>query len=138
MRFNPLLSDLSARITTYTIEIRCRLFGSRRSARSNSSAGAWCRAGRRAKTEVFKIPFYFTQADRELLSFVVYMSTGSDRNSPSTALRSIITDANETMSKLHDWKPVILLLNEVDEWLNPERQDIAAYSSCYITISMAR
>ncbi|MGF1669342.1 MAG: SOS response-associated peptidase [Balneolaceae bacterium] len=76
------------------------------------------------KTPDGKIPHYITLRDKGIISFAgLYEHWKSSDGEQVDSFTIITTEANEIIKPLHDRMPAILILQEVDEWLNPENQN---------------
>ena len=66
-----------------------------------------------------KIPYYFGIINRETFSFAGIYDTWSDAHGRETYTYAIVTaPANEIMRNVHDRMPVILRLDDEDEYLD--------------------
>jgi putative SOS response-associated peptidase YedK len=62
-----------------------------------------------------KLPFYFHRLDGQMLAFAGLWEQWNDIDTCSI----VTTEANEVMAPIHHRMPVILGLNDYDEWLDP-------------------
>lgn len=72
-----------------------------------------------------KVPHYITPADGDLLAFAGLWSTwrAADDEEPLRTCTILTTDANASLSELHDRMPVVLPPDAWDEWLDPDHPD---------------
>jgi len=76
-----------------------------------------------------KIPHYITQKSSPIMNFAGLYEEWKPKDGQGDPLRSftiITTEANDTMSELHDRMPAMLLDEELDIWLDPDNQDTSA------------
>ena len=84
-----------------------------------------------------KVPFYFTRADGQPLTFAGLYETWWDKSrseepDPETTLRTctiITTEAGADMVGVHDRMPVIIEKGDFDRWLDPDNHDTAALAT---------
>lgn len=72
------------------------------------------------RTDQGKVPHYITQKRSELMNFAgLYEVWKSDQGETVNSFTIITTRANKPISELHDRMPVMLLDDELPEWLDP-------------------
>jgi len=79
------------------------------------------------RTDQGKIPHYITQKGSELMNFAgLYEVWKSDQGETVNSFTIITTKANRPVSELHDRMPVMLLDEELSEWLDPNNNNTDA------------
>jgi len=71
-----------------------------------------------------KTPYYIFPTHEELFTFAgIYSVWKSPKGEKVPTYSIITTEANNTMTELHDRMPVMLLKEEFDEWLDPTNRN---------------
>ncbi len=110
----PLLNNARAETITEKPSFRSA-FKSRRCIIPGSGFFEWKTEGK------VKQPFYFINPDGKMLAFAGLWEQWNDIETCSI----VTTEANEVMAPIHHRMPVILGLNDYDEWLDSSSTDVA-------------
>ncbi|MHC5024335.1 MAG: SOS response-associated peptidase [Planctomycetota bacterium] len=84
------------------------------------------------KLDSGKQPYLIRRADGEPMALAGLWESWTNKTDADETIESctvLTTDANETLSDLHDRMPVILEPESFDAWLDPEQQDAAALTA---------
>lgn len=116
---NPKYSMINARRETVTEKKSySKPFASQRCIVPASGFYEW------RKEESGKQPYYITFKNRTFMSFAgIYERWQGEDGKKINSFSIITTDANKTVSNLHDRMPAILHKEEFSFWLNPDNHD---------------